>query len=111
MQDKVQYFVHKILHDHSPERLYHHVHILFSSTILDVTYGYKAKDEGDKLTDLIERVFLEGTVFFKPGCALVNVIPWLKYLPSWMPGTGYRELGRKMNQEFTASRDIPYAFT
>lgn len=110
-QNKIQRFVRKILDEHSPERLFRHVHTLLCSLVLDVTYGYKVQDEGDKLVALIEQVMTDGSFYVNLGSALVDVFPWIRRLPSWMPGTGYRELGRKLNQDFRASRDIPYAFT
>lgn len=111
MQNTVQHSARKILREHSPERLLYHIHILFSSIILDVTFGYKVKDEGDEIVARIERVIADAGAYSKTGSVLVDVFPWIKWFPSWMPGTAYRELGRKLKQEFLASRDIPYAFT
>jgi hypothetical protein len=46
-----------------------------------------------------------------PGKFLVNVIPWLKYVPDWMPGAGFKRLGKKIMTELVQLREEPYHAT
>lgn len=76
--------------------------------ILDLTYGYIIKEEGqDPLVDLadkvsefssnirqISRATLQALAQFSEvtttGAYLIDMIPWLKYIPAWMPGAGFK---------------------
>jgi cytochrome P450 len=91
--------------------LFQRVRTLYGSIILDTTYGYQAKDQDDEWVHLIEKVITSAGTYGRPGGNLVDIFPWLEWLPSWMPGTGYRALGRQLRQDFNTSRDVPYEFT
>jgi len=44
----------------------------------------------------------------KPGAFLVDSIPLLKYVPSWMPGAGFKRKAKEWNSWATDMREIPF---
>lgn len=76
-----------------------------------MVYGYQVEstrpDPLVAINDRMVEIFASATV---PGAWLVDIIPWLKYLPDWMPGTGFKLVARKARRVVTASADIPFQF-
>ncbi|GJC89981.1 O-methylsterigmatocystin oxidoreductase [Colletotrichum liriopes] len=100
------------------------------SLILKIAYGYTAEPfKADPLLDMIEETmdnFAKGAV---PGAFLVDVFPFRKsatarldltcncltsvqvrYLPEWVPGTGFKQIAKRWRAQFQGTRDTPYAF-
>lgn len=80
-----------------------------SSTILKTTYGYTTKTgEPDQLVTLIER-FAHGFVdIVTPGTWAVDMFPVIKRLPTWFPGTGFRQTLDSVSRMWNELKDIPY---
>lgn len=69
----------------------HIVASLFSATLLKVVYGIDIDDGDHELTQGI-RAALEGFAeSLVPGKFLVEFIPWLEYVPAWVPGAGFQK--------------------
>ena len=79
--------------------------------ILRTTYGYDVKDGRDNYVDLVERATGNFSRSSVPGAFLVDLLPFLKYLPEWLPGTSFLSLARQWKKDTVDSADIPYAFT
>ena len=65
------------------------------ATILNITYGYCVADEDDSYVALADdalRTSSQASVF---GTYLVDYIPMLKYVPSWMPGASFKRKARE----------------
>jgi len=45
-----------------------------------------------------------------PGAFLVDVLPILKYVPSWMPGAGSKRKAREWKKSVQASADVPLQY-
>ncbi|KAF2658380.1 cytochrome P450 [Lophiostoma macrostomum CBS 122681] len=74
-------------------------------------YGYVAEPvKEDPLIDLVERAMDTFTQATAPGAFLVDTIPLLKYLPQWMPGSGFKKLARKWRPVVQEMNSKPYAF-
>lgn len=64
---------------------------MFAATIMKVVYGITVKDSADPYVSAAEEL-LEGlTASGVPGAFLVDVLPILKYVPSWVPGAGFQK--------------------
>ena len=46
----------------------------------------------------------------EPGAFLVDTLPWLKYIPSWVPGASFQVEARRMWEERERLYDVPYDF-
>jgi hypothetical protein len=81
------------------------------SVMLRTTYGYQVKEGHDEYVDLIERANGNFSTSSVPGNFLVDVLPFLKYLPEWLPGTDFLSLAREWKKDTVASAEVPYTFT
>jgi len=75
-----------------------------------LSYGYPVQPGKDPLVDLVETAvsqFGQGT---DPGGFLVDVIPVLKYVPSWFPGAGWKRTAERFRQTRINMTDVPYGF-
>lgn len=79
--------------------------------LLKMIYGYQVEPHGsDPLVAINEQmvdIFASVTV---PGAWVVDIIPWVRYLPDWMPGTGFKTVARNAQAVITAAADIPFQF-
>jgi hypothetical protein len=99
--------------------------------ILDLTYGYKIKEEGsDPLVDLADKVNVPSNIFFRvnltlplvlqaliefsiittTGAFLVDLLPWLKYVPSWLPGAGFKRLATQYTTTCDDLASVPFTW-
>ncbi|OHX00029.1 cytochrome p450 [Colletotrichum incanum] len=81
------------------------------SLILKIAYGYTAEPfKEDPLLGMIEETmdnFAKGAV---PGAFLVDIFPFLRYIPEWVPGTGFKQIAKQWRAQLQGTRDKPYAF-
>ncbi|PAV17223.1 cytochrome P450 [Pyrrhoderma noxium] len=100
--------VHKLLDNllSSPEEFLKHVRTSAGQSILKITYNYDTKDKDDYYVNIAE----EGLEYAATsvGFFLVNVIPWLQYLPTWFPGTGFLRLSKRGRELGTEMRNRVY---
>jgi hypothetical protein len=79
--------------------------------ILDLTYGYKIKEEGsDPLVDLADKALIEFSIVTTTGAFLVDLLPWLKYIPSWFPGAGFKRLAIKYTKTCDDLASVPFTW-
>ena len=43
-----------------------------------------------------------------PGKYLVDTLPWLKYVPAWVPGASFQAVAQEAKKVITASLSIPF---
>jgi len=56
-----------------------------------VTYGYQTETQDDPFLVLAEKVMAIFSQTSQPGAWLVDIIPWLRHVPDWVPGTGFKQ--------------------
>jgi hypothetical protein len=72
------------------------------SVILAAAYGLQVKPKDDPFVILSERVNEAVSRVGRAGSYLVDFFPWLRYVPSWFPGTEAKrqsEIDRKYVDE------------
>ncbi|KAA1476342.1 cytochrome P450 [Dentipellis sp. KUC8613] len=86
------------------------VRVFAAATAMSVAYGHDIVSQHDRFVDIADRAFsmLSGAVF--PGVMAVNAFPFLRHLPSWLPGTGFKEYARKCKLLTTEMQNSPWAF-
>ncbi|THU80027.1 cytochrome P450 [Dendrothele bispora CBS 962.96] len=65
--------------------------------IMDITYGINSKEAEPYITTAIEAldsIAIAGT----PGAFLVDMLPFLKYVPEWFPGAGFKKKAKKWSE-------------
>jgi cytochrome P450 len=79
--------------------------------MLDTLYGYKTSQHGtDRIVALINQVMLEFSEATVAGAWLVDLVPWLRHLPDWFPGTRFKQLARQWNKSWMSAVQAPMKF-
>ena len=68
---------------------------------MDIAYGIKVQESGDRYISLAEEVMSGGVEASIPGAFWVDFFPILAYVPSWFPGAGFQKKAahwRKLNE-------------
>ncbi|EJC97786.1 cytochrome P450 [Fomitiporia mediterranea MF3/22] len=76
----------------SPDDFIMHIHSLISGIIVSITYGHEVVAEPDPLVQLIERAVQGVTNFGNLGTTVLDILPFMRYAPSWLPGMGVKRL-------------------
>ena len=75
---------------------------------MDISYGITVLDSDDPYISIAEEVF-EGVVEAgAPGAFLVDLIPILKYIPSWFPGAGFKKKAERWRACLVSMLEKPY---
>ncbi|KAJ3554853.1 hypothetical protein NP233_g12337 [Leucocoprinus birnbaumii] len=91
-----------------PEDFMHHMRNWIGGLSTSMTYGLPVQRQHDPLIHFAERALGGSAAAASPGRFLVNVLPWLKYVPDWMPGAGFKRLGKQIMKELVQLREEPY---
>ncbi|KAJ7272050.1 cytochrome P450, partial [Mycena haematopus] len=94
----------------SPERFRSHIHLTSGAIALRFTYGYTVRDEKDPLIELINKVMEDFSEAVTPGAYLVDLLPILKYVPSWMPGAGFKRKAKVWRKRRVEVFEKPFTF-
>lgn len=95
-------------------------------------YGYNIeKNANDPLVDLADEAMIQFSLASQPGVWLVDTLPICKYrlllrrnteliaslcyslvrfLPDWIPGTGFKKTARRWYKTLMEMGDVPYRF-
>ncbi|ETW77757.1 cytochrome P450 monooxygenase 31 [Heterobasidion irregulare TC 32-1] len=99
--DAAQFFPHQINAAHeflrrllSSSNLFHDIHHWAAVMIMDITYGIRGEAADPYISTAIEA--LDGVArAATPGAFLVDYLPFLKYVPGWVPGAGFQQKAKK----------------
>ena len=76
--------------------------------ILEALYGFEVTGPDDVHIEMNERALesiLESSI---PGKYWVDFLPFLKYVPEWMPGASFKRKCAVWREQAIAIRDIPF---
>ncbi|KAI5118227.1 hypothetical protein M0805_000723 [Coniferiporia weirii] len=94
-----------------PSNLIKHIRNTAGAIILKISYGYTTTPrDSDPLVDLADAslsVFSDSIV---PGKWVVDTFPFLRFIPDWVPGMGFKETAREWNKVTMDFINKPYAF-
>ncbi|KAH7334825.1 cytochrome P450 [Rhizoctonia solani] len=79
-----------------------------AAEILSSVYGYTVEDTNDPLVRDNAALVENFTVAAIPGNFIVNFIPWLKYVPQWFPGAGWKRTIAEWRQLKERVMNEPY---
>jgi len=77
-------------------------------TIMLVAYGIQVKPINDPYITTVEKANEATRVAAVPGRFLVDTLPWLKYVPEWVPGAGFQKVGREGKELAVKMINMPY---
>ncbi|KAJ1310728.1 hypothetical protein OPQ81_009249 [Rhizoctonia solani] len=91
----------------SSELLHEEFYRTTSAFFLQSVYGYELKSSQDPFFTNIITTNSNLNLAALPTAFLVNVLPWLEYIPDWMPGTGWKKTAHEWRvQKDRAMRDV-----
>ncbi|PPQ85587.1 hypothetical protein CVT25_000031, partial [Psilocybe cyanescens] len=78
-------------------------------TIISIAYGLAVKPKDDLYIRTAEKGVHPLLVAGVPGAFLVDMLPFLKYVPEWMPGAGFQTKAREWKKLARSMVEVPFA--
>ncbi|KAG6830681.1 hypothetical protein H0H87_007337 [Tephrocybe sp. NHM501043] len=66
-----------------------------AAIVLEICYGHRVAEQGDDYVTLADKALSGVTTSGVFGSYMVDYIPLLKYVPTWMPGAGFKRQASK----------------
>ncbi|KAF8989705.1 cytochrome P450 [Cyathus striatus] len=79
--------------------------------VLMLAYGYKPRSRGDGLVKIVNEAMDQFSETTAAGAFLVDVFPSLRYVPSWLPGAGWKRKASKYRSTLQEMLHRPYSWT
>ncbi|THH15228.1 hypothetical protein EW146_g5214 [Bondarzewia mesenterica] len=97
----------------NPDHCFKHIRQYAAGIVLRIVYGIELR-EGDgslKYLDLVERTtsLLANQITARGGIWAVDIFPFLKHLPAWFPGAGFKHKAALWRETVDALRELPWA--
>ncbi|QRV94754.1 cytochrome P450 family protein [Ceratobasidium sp. AG-Ba] len=89
-----------------PEGFIQHINLVTGAFLLRLVYGYKVTEDDPVLKVVHEAITYLGKAFSK--VYWVNHLPFLKYVPAWVPGAGFQVLAYEGRQARNRMVDDSY---
>ncbi|KAF8989897.1 cytochrome P450 [Cyathus striatus] len=93
----------------SPNDLVRHISDAAASSILMITYGIQIKNENDPIVVLAKKVMDSLSDLTVPTRYVVNSIPILRVIPSWMPGADFQRIARMYSENLHGFMNTTYS--
>ncbi|RPD64516.1 cytochrome P450 98A3 [Lentinus tigrinus ALCF2SS1-7] len=102
---------HKLLRHllESPTDLVAHLKFVFASTVMRIVYGIELDESQGLYFDIVERMGEVGEEIAVPGRFPVESLPFLRFLPAWFPGGGFKRWAAEAKRDILHGRN--YLFT
>ncbi|KAJ7486679.1 cytochrome P450, partial [Mycena latifolia] len=94
----------------SPGKFERHLRHMAGMVILSTAYGIDIQPEDDPHIDISEKALHAMACTGNRGSYLVDSLPFLKYLPDFFPGAGFKKQAREWYKVVSAMPEIPYNF-
>ncbi|KAH9952456.1 cytochrome P450 [Russula dissimulans] len=91
MQENTYWFLAQLLA--TPKEFREHIELLQGKLVMSLTYGYDLK-KGDKIIAAPIQATEIMSPLVVPGGSLVNQLPFLRHIPSWVPWLSYEPLAQ-----------------
>ncbi|KAI0267866.1 cytochrome P450 oxidoreductase [Gloeopeniophorella convolvens] len=87
------------------------IRLMTAAVFLKISYGYTVeRDKTDPLLVLIDTAAHEFYLATLPGTWAVDSFPFLRYLPSWVPGSRFKKVAERYRKTIMESTLKPLAF-
>ncbi|KAJ7684384.1 cytochrome P450 [Mycena polygramma] len=83
----------------SPEGLLEHLRRNAAAVIMKIAYGYPVIQNNDHFVAVAEEHMRIGSLAGAPGKWLVDSLPFLRFLPEWLPGAGFKRRAREWTEK------------
>ncbi|KAF6748927.1 cytochrome P450 [Ephemerocybe angulata] len=96
--------------ERTPERFRQSIKRNACAIILKVAYGYPMGGYEDEFVRIIDAGFAATVELQAPGRFYVEFLPWLRFIPSWFPGAGFKRYGLQMRDELRLVDQKPFTW-
>ncbi|KAG9308646.1 cytochrome P450 [Chiua virens] len=93
-----------------PGRVQEHWRKSFTSIGLRLSYGYITQEGSDPLVELAELAHTQFSRATQGGAHLVDFLPWMRYIPSCIPGARFKKRAKEYASVAQEQLEIPYQF-
>ncbi|EMD35326.1 hypothetical protein CERSUDRAFT_96445 [Gelatoporia subvermispora B] len=83
-----------------------HSRLITGATILELVYGECAEDPDHPYLKNAQDAVVSSLEAFLPGNLMVEFLPFLRYMPSWFPGTEFKKKLPKWRSQMIALREF-----
>ncbi|KAF8158876.1 cytochrome P450 [Mycena galopus ATCC 62051] len=94
----------------TPEDFVAHSKTLAAGIIMEAIYGYDIKPTHDQFVDMADEAFSNLGASILPGSFIVNTFPFLRHLPSWLPGCDFHRFARDTSKLLDKVKNVPFDF-
>lgn len=95
----------------SPQDLFEHIKKEAGAVILRITYGYVPEAKGnDYLVDMAVKTMHDFAESSIPGKWPVDIMPFLRHFPEWLPGMSFKATARDMATQLQKTAEQPYEY-
>ncbi|KIK64105.1 hypothetical protein GYMLUDRAFT_40354 [Collybiopsis luxurians FD-317 M1] len=93
-----------------PAEFSDHIRKTAGAIILRISHGYEVGEGADPFVTLADKATEQFALSTSPGGFLVNLIPFLQYIPDWVPGTAFKKTAKEWSATLNEMVDLPYNF-
>jgi cytochrome P450 len=93
-----------------PDDLAAHIRRTAGSIILMISHGYEVKEKDDPFVELAHRATDQFALSTSPGGFMVDVIPFLRHVPAWFPGAGFKKTASAWASTLSEMVEQPHNF-
>jgi len=95
---------------HAPDDFVDHIRLMSGSLMMVVTYGIDVRSLDDPYLIIVGKAIEALDVGLAPASFLVDNMPWLKYVPEWVPGAGFKRMAREWRKHVEATAHVPFQY-
>ncbi|KAF7968957.1 hypothetical protein HWV62_28806 [Athelia sp. TMB] len=92
----------------SPDKWKAHLRQQAGDTMLGSTYGMAAEKDRDPYIHAAGVLIHSASDSLTPGRYLVEILPWMKHVPAWIPGASFHTTAREGNKVVEAATSAPF---
>ncbi|KAF8652300.1 hypothetical protein AX16_004458 [Volvariella volvacea WC 439] len=92
----------------NPESFEYCLRHMAAELILLITYGIEVQPEHDPHVERAEKALINVAENITPGRWLVDSLPWLQYIPEWVPFAEFKRRAREWRIHATNMVELPY---
>ncbi|TDL14934.1 cytochrome P450 [Rickenella mellea] len=108
-EEQVRLMLRRLLE--TPEAFVAHIRRSAGATIMKVAYDYDVTSDDDRFIALAEAYSTAFSTVTAPSAFWVDFIPFLEYLPDWVPGASLKRMVRSFPYLQIRIRAEPYEYT
>ncbi|PCH36902.1 cytochrome P450, partial [Wolfiporia cocos MD-104 SS10] len=102
--------VHRLLNDLlvDPDNHAAHLKRLSGGIIMRIAYGHQVLSRDDHFIGIAEKGVLTIEAVGAIGAHIVDFVPWLRHIPDWMPGAGFKRLPPGTREDLYNFLHLPF---